>query len=109
MSDGVGLCRDNQDGSMTETPDKSVCPHCSAAMLLWQPPDDSSWGMDPQRVCFSDDCPYYVKGWEHMKTKYAQKASYRYRYHPATGESGPLPVWSPEAHRDAIIEEDIAP
>jgi hypothetical protein len=88
-----------------EKPDKSICPHCGARMLRWKPPDDSSWGPLPQLVCFNDDCPYYVKGWEHMKTHYNQRASYRHRYNPQDDSSGPLPAWSPAAHRDRIIEE----
>jgi hypothetical protein len=41
-----------------------------------------------------------------MKERYQQKASYRYRFNPQNGEEGPLPVWSPEAHRDKIVEEE---
>ena len=82
------------------------CPHCGSKMLNWAPPDDSSWGQGPQLVCFNDDCSYYVAGWQRMKDRYKQKASYRYRYDPQNGEDGPLPVWSEEAHRDRIIEEE---
>ena len=39
-----------------------------------------------------------------MKEKYNQKVSYRYKLNPFNNESGPLPVWSKDALKDAIIE-----
>ncbi len=41
-----------------------------------------------------------------MMENYEVKASYRYRFDPATGQSGPLPVWSPSAIRDRIVEKN---
>jgi hypothetical protein len=79
------------------------CPHCRNTMLRWHPPADSTWGGEPQYVCFNDRCPYYVEGWSWMQETYRVHASYRHRYDPRAKTSGPLPVWSPEAHRDAIV------
>lgn len=89
-----------------EQTDPTMCPHCGVKMLKWQSPPESSWGLSVQYVCFNDDCPYYVKGWEHMSKNYAQKASYRHRYNPDNDETGPLPCWSPNAHRANIVEEE---
>ena len=66
---------------------------------------ESVWGYETQYVCFNDECPYYKAGWEWMKSHFNQKVSYRHRYDPQSGETGPLPVWSPTALRDGIIEE----
>ncbi len=65
---------------------------------------ENSWGPDYQLVCFNDECPYFVKGWEWMREKFQQNVSYRYRYNPQTGESGPLPVFSKTALRGGIVE-----
>ena len=94
---------------MSESDEQPKCPHCDEPLSQWAVPPDSTWHTGFQWVCFSEECPYYVKGWEHMKVNYAQKASYRYRYNPGNDEHGPLPVWSPDAHRDRIIEKDNTP
>ena len=39
-----------------------------------------------------------------MKTMKAN-ASYRHRYNPENGETGPVPVWSYEALKGDIIED----
>jgi hypothetical protein len=82
------------------------CPYCGQKMSKWMPSPDSSWGTDIQLVCFNDDCPYYKEGWEWMKAHFNRKVSYRHRYNPRTGEKGPLPVYSPDALKGGIIDEE---
>lgn len=80
------------------------CPHCNSRLLKWSNPDGTTWGDGIQLVCFNDECPYFVNGWKHMRDNYNQSVSYRYRFNPDTGESGPLPVWSETALRHLIVE-----
>ena len=87
-------------------PKKSAGRKNVAKLKKWQGSPESSWGPESQLVCFNDECPYYKRGWKHMKDNYQQKASYRYRYNPENDEDGPLPVWSPTALRDGIVEEE---
>ncbi|MCP4580837.1 MAG: ogr/Delta-like zinc finger family protein [candidate division Zixibacteria bacterium] len=84
---------------------KLNCPHCGQKMTAWKAPDDSTWTSALQYVCFNDDCPYYVKGWEWMQQQYKHRASYRHRYNPETEHSGPLPVWSENAMKNFIVEK----
>ena len=81
------------------------CKHCNEAMKKWQPPADSTWSTTFLWVCFNDECPYFIRGWDHMMKTQEVKASYRHSLNPETGTTGPLPTWSHDAHRDRIIED----
>jgi hypothetical protein len=84
--------------------EKNICPHCGQALTKWIAALENSWGPHFQLVCFNDECPYFVNGWEWMRKNYNQNVSYRYRYNPQTGEAGPLPVFSKTALRGGIVE-----
>jgi hypothetical protein len=75
-------------------------------MARWRNPQQSTWSGEYQFVCFNDACSYYVRGWNWMLERYNVRASYRHRLDPLTGEQGPLPVWSPDALRGDIIEDE---
>ena len=88
---------------MTE---EAKCPHCNSKLKKWSVPYDSTWDVDYFLVCFNDDCPYFLRGWEWMMEKYNIKASYRYRVHPVTGKDGSLPVGNKNALKGDIIEDN---
>ncbi len=85
---------------------RKTCPHCGERLSRWETPPATSWAGAIHLVCFNDECPYFRKGWAHMLEKYEVHSSYRYRFDPENGAEGPLPVWSPEAMRGLIVEDD---
>lgn len=88
-----------------EKEDKTICPHCGQKMKKWRVPLFSTWTAEFFYVCFNDECPYFQRGWKHMFETYRNPCSYRYRYDPETGQSGPLPVWSHDDLKADIIED----
>ncbi len=82
------------------------CPYCHSPMRRWANPQLTCWSGEYQYVCFNDECPYFARGWEWMKSQFNVTASYRHRLEPETGESGPLPVWSRNALRGGILAEE---
>jgi hypothetical protein len=81
-----------------------VCPHCNHDLQPFELPDNTGWQTEFQLACFNDECPYFRRGWEHMESNFAVKASYRYRVDPANGRPSPLPVWSVDALKDRILD-----
>ncbi|MBF0425297.1 MAG: hypothetical protein HQL66_05720 [Magnetococcales bacterium] len=94
---------------MSDAPVMEVCSHCEQPLKKWRSPpfnysDGLGFGSDFLLVCFNDDCPIYVNGWNTMFDRYGRIGSMRFWRNPRDNDSGVLPV----AHKDAMrgdIEE----
>ncbi len=93
------------NGGVEDRTELPSCPYCGNQLVKWAVPPGTSWGEGFHFVCFNDECPYLVRGWQWMWNRYQVQASYRHRYDPSTGETGPLPVWSMNALKNNIINE----
>jgi SAM-dependent methyltransferase len=83
------------------------CPHCGEKMLKWAVPDNPfevTWDNDFMYICFNDACPYYVRGWDFMHREGNRGCSYRLMYNPEKDCCMPIPVPTPKALRESIIE-----
>jgi SAM-dependent methyltransferase len=83
------------------------CPHCGERMLKWAVPDNPfevTWDNDFMYICFNDACPYYVRGWDFMYREGNRGSSYRLMYNPEKDCCTPIPVPTPKALRESIIE-----
>ena len=85
--------------------DKTICPHCHQKMSKFKTPGESTWGEGYWYVCFNDECPYYVRGWEHMFKTRGTKCSYRHRYDPYSDSCGPMPVYSANMGVNCIVDD----
>ena len=84
-----------------------LCPHCEQPLVPISLPDEGGWDSPFHLVCFNDECSYYRRGWEWMESQYGVRSSYRFRLDPANGVASPLPVWSPTAIRDRILDAEV--
>jgi len=83
-----------------------TCAHCGGRLSKWRVPEDTSWEEEFFLVCFNDDCSYYRDGWDWMKENFNQHVSYRYAISPRTGGTHMIPVWSDEATRELIEDNE---
>jgi hypothetical protein len=92
--------------------DKPRCPHCNVEMNLWEVPpinfgDGLGWGEPFLFVCFNEECPAYVQGWDHMAETYAHRASYRCMNYPGTEVFEFMPVFSPHGATGQMIDDQV--
>jgi len=92
--------------------EKPKCPHCGVEMSLWEVPpinysDGLGWGVPYLYVCFNDECPLYMQGWENLRENYAHHASYRCMCYPGTTQYECMPVFSPQGGTGQIIDDQV--
>jgi len=84
------------------------CPYCGQKLKKWLVPDNpfcQTWDNEYMNICFNDQCPYYVRGWDHLCAEGNMGMSYRLMYHPEKDRCMPIPVPSPKALKGGIVEE----
>ncbi len=103
---------DGPDRSAVEERKKEIkhtlrCPYCGERMKKWMMPDSpySTWDVEYMYVCFNDECPYFVGGWDAMSKQGNLGASYRFMYNPEKDVSLSIPVPSAKALRESIVQE----
>jgi|SaaInl4_150m_RNA_FD_contig_31_343673_length_843_multi_3_in_0_out_0_1 hypothetical protein len=98
---------------MSTTDDRNMkkdCPHCNEPMLKWWAAsnefgDGMGFCTDILLVCFNNDCPMFVKGWNSLYDKFGRVGSVRYYFDPSDGISGVLPVAYKDALRGDIVTD----
>ncbi|MBN2242614.1 MAG: methyltransferase domain-containing protein [Acidobacteria bacterium] len=83
------------------------CPYCDEKMLKWAVPEnpfEATWENEYLYICFNDNCPYYVRGWDHVYRTTSRIASYRFMYNQEKDICSPIPVPSAKALRESIID-----
>jgi len=90
---------------------KPCCPSCGKEMDVWEVPimnfsDGLGWGTPYMFVCFNDQCPTYVAGWEHMKETYGHTASYRNVCYPFGNQFETMPVFSDQGGLGQVVTEE---
>lgn len=92
--------------------DKPKCKHCGKEMSIWEVPmitvgDGLGWGTPYLFICFNDECPLYVQGWDNIMENYAHRASYRCMCYPGTQQYECIPVFSPQGATGQIIDDQV--
>ncbi len=83
------------------------CPYCAEPLSRWEVPNTPfiEWTSTYQFICFNDDCPYYVRGWNTF-ARQNTPGSYRFMYDPDTDACHAVPVLTPEALRASIVPQE---
>ena len=82
------------------------CPHCEQRLLKWEVPQSpfTQWDVDFMYVCFNDECPYLVQGWEVMEQQGNSGSSYRFTYNSYRDQCLSVPVPNLHALKEGIID-----
>ncbi len=92
--------------------EKPLCPHCSKEMSLWEVPsipmgDGLGWGEPYLFVCFNDECPLYLKGWDSVQENFGHNASYRCMCYPRSGKFECMPVFGKSGGSGQVVDDEV--
>ncbi|GAB6096515.1 hypothetical protein JCM14469_27680 [Desulfatiferula olefinivorans] len=90
---------------------KPKCPHCNQPMDLWEVPpisfsDGLGWGVPYLYVCFNDNCPLFVNGWDDIMEQVGQRSSVRCMNYPGTKQFEMLPVFSSFGGSGQVVTDE---
>lgn len=82
------------------------CPYCGEKLRKWEVPQNifTQWPNEYLYLCLSDECPYFVRGWDAM-AKLGRHCSHRLMYDPFTDSCNPMPVYRKDMLKENIVEE----
>jgi len=91
---------------MQRTRDELCCPYCGGPLSKWQVPltPFSEWDQEYLYVCFHDDCPYLLGGWDTMARQGNIGSSYRLAYARERDSFCALPVPHLNALKESIVD-----
>lgn len=64
----------------------------------------SAWKIEFMYICFNDECPYLLGGWDAMRRQGNRGVSYRLMYDLSRDVCMPVPVPSLDALKESIVE-----
>lgn len=81
------------------------CPYCESKLEKWAVPESpfNEWPNEYMYICFNNDCPYLITGWDVMTGQGSPGFSYRLMYNPDQNRCQPVPITSPRAEREHLI------
>jgi SAM-dependent methyltransferase len=81
------------------------CPYCEELLVKFEVPLSPfcEWASEYMYICFNNDCPYLIRGWDVMAEQGNPGFSYRLMYNPDLNRCMPVPLPSTRAERTTLV------
>ncbi|MFP3982282.1 MAG: zinc ribbon domain-containing protein [Desulfurivibrionaceae bacterium] len=91
--------------------EEHFCPYCNSRLTCCQTPiipvgDGLGWGSEVMFICLNNECPPYVKGWQHIEEQYGHFGSYRHMQLPGEKRGEMMMVGSSEAFTGCALDPE---
>lgn len=88
------------------------CPHCNTTLSPCETPpfhigDGLGWGAEVMFVCLNDECPPFVKGWEHIEASFGHVGSYRYMRLANEAKGEMMMVGNKMAFTGSVLDPEV--
>lgn len=88
------------------------CPHCETKLSPCEVPpfhigDGLGWGTEVFFICLNDECPPFVRGWEHIEEQFGHVGSYRYMRLPNENKGEMMMVGNKMAFTGSVLDPEV--